>query len=353
MGLFKRLFGLGTKPAASPVAAESAAGYVPELPSPPTGFTWQPFEEARLTVLRPDGWFVHQVGNDESFTGCVSKESIPTEGSFKTGLTLLVFRRCKDDLRNHNPDFHPDVPVVGVFQARYPGLFSDPYIRILYCDECVRRTAHARLFRFQYRQAAPGRPPIIVQKFLIDFDQSSDVYEFIFESPEHTWDQGWQKGKQILTNLVFSAKPSANLVFSVDPPLPADDILQEKVLQVGSALGWSLAHENRSEGMFIWRFQLPAPDHAAHPAGGCFCWYMKRVDNEIWVDDPVQLLSADGSAPVMEQLADASRGLQQEFKQRWLALVGPVMLRGASPQTHSFELQRHAIMDALLPERQK
>lgn len=348
MGFFQRLFGLGSKPATRSVAVESAAVHVADLPSPPAGFIWHRFPEARLTVLRPDGWHVHQV-DYEDFTGCVSKECIQKEGSFRTGFTLLLFRGIKDLLRQSNPDFHPDAPIVGVFESRYAGLLSDPCNRVLYSDEGVRRTAHSRLYRLQYRQALPGRPPIIVQKFLIDFDQSADVYEFIFESPESTWDRSWQKGKQILTNLVFSANPSTNLVFSVDPPLPSDDVLQAKVLEVGRAMGWSLEYENRPESLFIWRVQLPLPGRdAARTIGCCFSWYMKRVDNEIWVNDPLQFEPVDGmSAEVAEQLADAARGLQEDFKQRWLALVGPVTLQGASPGTHSLELQMGAMLDLL------
>lgn len=77
MGWFKRLFGLGSEPAPSSVAAKSVARHTgtANLPSPPAGFTWQPFHEARMIVLRPDGWYVHQVGNEASFTGCVSKKS--------------------------------------------------------------------------------------------------------------------------------------------------------------------------------------------------------------------------------------------------------------------------------------
>jgi hypothetical protein len=340
MGFFKRLFGR-SKPA--------------DLLPPPQGFTWQHFEEVRIAILQPDGWYVHQVGDDKSFTGCVSKECIQTEGSFKTGLTLLVFRRVKDGLRERHPDgFDPDYPVLLTLHGRgYPDTLSDPQlVQVLYCDPVVHKTQGSRLYRFQYRQLAPSRPdlpwhgPIIVQKSLIDFDQSSDVYEFTFESPARSWDESWQKGKPILTNLAFSVNAQTNLMFSFDPPLPPDDVLQVKALEVGRALGWSLAHENRSEGLFIWRFQLPARDDPSRTIGGCFSWYMKRVGNEIWVDDPVQFRSDHGV--LVEELAELGPRLQADFKGRWLALVGPVTLRGASPQTHSAELQARAMGDLVL-----
>lgn len=349
MGFFKRFLGLGSTRPTGAAAADSAA-----LPSPPAGFSWHTFQQARMTVLRPDEWYVHQAGNDQSFTGCISKECVQTEGSFKTGLTLLVFRGVKEGLRKRNPDYDQDVAVAGIFHSRHgETFFSDSCNRVLYCDQMLQRNAHSRLFRFQYRQALLGKPPIIVQKFLIDFDQSSDVYEFIFESPESSWDQSWQKGKQILTNLVFCAGPSKNLVFSADPPLPPGDLLYAKTLEAGNAMGWSKAYENPAEGLFIWRVKVPAPvPDAARTFGGCFAWYMKRVENEIWVHDPVQFAAVDGSAEVMEQLTEEARGLQENFKRRWLALVGPVTLRGASPEIHKLELLMSTMADLLQPRKE-
>jgi hypothetical protein len=351
MGFFKRLFGLGLKPAAGTVPAEPAGDAAADLPSPPVGFTWHSFKDARITVLRPDGWYGHHVDNDDSFTGCISKESISSEGSFKTGLTLLVFRQIKDRPREENPNDDPGVPVLGVFLARHrSSLFSDPCKTVLYCDQAVQKTGHFRSFRFQYRHALPGNPPIIVQKFLIDVDDSNDVYEFVFESPESEWAENWQKGRQILRELVFSLNDSTNLMFSVDPPLPPDDVLHAKTLEAGQAMGWSLAYENRSEGLFLWRVQLPAPDgEASVPIGCCFSWYIKHVHNEIWADDSLQFEPRSMSTEVMEQLAAAARSLQEDFKRRWLALVGPVTLRGASPETHSSELQVRAMTALLMP----
>jgi tetratricopeptide (TPR) repeat protein len=303
-----------------------------------------------MTVLGPEGWYVHQV-DDEIFTGCVSKECIQTQGYFTTGLTLNAFRRVKEKLRQHNPNYHPDVPVMGILELMYPNFLSDSRLQVLYLDQGVQRTPGSRLFRFQYRQVGPVRPdlpwhgPLICQKLIIEFDESADVYHFTFESPESSWENSWQIGRQIMTNLVFSAGPSTQLLFSLDPPLPPDEVLQENALAAGRAMGWSLAYENRAEGLFIWRVLLPAPDReATRTIACCFSWYMKRVGNEIWVDDPFQCEPVAG-IEVIEQLALAGRALQEEFKRRWLALVGPVMLRGPSPETHSAELMTKAALE--------
>ena len=337
MGFFTRLFGRSSTPATPPAATGSVAV---EIPPPPAGFTWHPFPRARMTVLRPEGWYVHHVDN-ENFVGCVSKECIQTQGSFTTGLTLNVFPRVKERLKKHDPNYHPDALILGFLELKYPNVFSDPRLQVLYVDQGVQRTPGSRLFRFRYRQVSPGRSDIpwhgaiICQKFIIEFDQSGDLYHFTFECPESAWDDDWKIGKQMLTNLVFSATPSTAAMFSIDPPLGSDEFLQAKVLEVGQALGWTLAHEDRTQGHFIWRIDLAVAHKGRSPSthAGTFTWCMKRDGNEIMLYDPIDMFPLSGVSPeFLEEINAAARELQEDFKRRWLALVGPVTLQPGSPE---------------------
>ena len=335
------LFGLGSMPAAVPVAAEWAAVAMDKLPPPPEGFTWRPFKEAQMTVLQPEGWHVHEVIGSDSFASCVSKECIETEGNFETGLELRVNRGIKETLRQALPNAHPDTVVAGALGGRLPNLPSDPRIEVLYLDPCVQRTTASRLIRAQYRQLAqldttiPLRGPLIAQMFVIEFDQSQDVYVLTFESPEKLWDESWKVGKQILTNLVFSPDPSTGLIFSIDPPLPPDDLLRAKVLETGRSLGWSLAHEDHARGLFVWRIEIEAPRRGQPPSrhAGTFTWCMKRLGNQIEVYDPIDLIPlTESSGLFLEAISTAAGQMQKEFKRRWLARVGPVTLQPASPE---------------------
>ena len=66
---------------------------------------------------------------------------------------------------------------------------------------------------------------------------------------------------------------------------------------------------------------------------------MKRSDDGVALNDPI-LLSRCGE-PVQQatmlarQLQPAMRRLQEDFKRRWLDVVGPVKLIGPTPATHS------------------
>jgi tetratricopeptide (TPR) repeat protein len=120
--------------------------------------------------------------------------------------------------------------------------------------------------------------------------------------------------------------------------LPTNRALQSKLVEVGDSLGWALMYEDPHEGLFVWRLMITSLEHPALEAR--FTWYMKRVGEEIAVDDPMlALVELSGT----ESLRIESRRLQEEFKRRWLALVGPVSLRGPTPSTHSAEKYAEAI----------
>jgi hypothetical protein len=60
---------------------------------------------------------------------------------------------------------------------------------------------------------------------------------------------------------------------------------------------------------------------------------MKRTGNEIRLHDPINLFPLHGfSVDFLEEVSAAGREGQEEFKRRWLALVGPVTLQPASTE---------------------
>jgi hypothetical protein len=174
--------------------ASHAETWEPELPLPPAGFTWQSFPEARVIVLRPEGWHVHSVVSENGFTGCVSKEHIQTEGAFETGLTVQAFWRVQETMGQP-----ASVAAIGMYQA----FANDASNQVLYADQDVQTSPYSTSFRLRFRNAPPIAKPIFVHKFCIAFDRKSALYIFTFESPEVAWDENWQKGEHIMANLVL------------------------------------------------------------------------------------------------------------------------------------------------------
>ncbi len=121
-------------------------------------------------------------------------------------------------------------------------------------------------------------------------------------------------------------------------PLPSDDVLQAKVLEVGRAMGLTETYRDPDEGLFVWRVKLSVAEPTQTPAEchALFACYLKRVDGKVALQDPMLLLC--GAKPRVE-IQRETRRFQEEFKRRWLAAVGDVALIPPTTRTHSQDLE--------------
>jgi len=124
--------------------------------------------------------------------------------------------------------------------------------------------------------------------------------------------------------------------------LPPDNVLQAKVLEVGSEMGLTEIYEDPDEGLFVWRVKLSAAKsgQARTECDALFAWYLKRVEDKVALNDPFLLLC--GANPPAEILSE-TRPFQEEFKRRWLAAVGDVALIPPTTQTHSQDLEAEVL----------
>jgi len=115
-------------------------------------------------------------------------------------------------------------------------------------------------------------------------------------------------------------------------------------------MGLALAYENRNEGLFFWNFKVKSQgtEQSGKECDGLFSWYIKRVGNRIALDDPVALIP--GCPLEHKQFVAEAQQLQEEFKHRWIGLVGPVTLIGPTPTTHSAELSSQ-VFSRLIKEK--
>jgi len=190
MGFFDRLFG------------ESGAAVRPEplpraeLSTPPPGFGWHHFPRARVAVLRPGAWHTHEVDSEGSFTGCVTKESIPERGSFLTGLTLQLLRGVQG---------RAGLPASVLAVSMYQHAANDRFNTILLAEE-GRPQGEAATHRFRHRNAPGVAEPIIIHSFYVALDRKEELYLFTFESPERVSAESWAVGEVILKRLVLDVR---------------------------------------------------------------------------------------------------------------------------------------------------
>ncbi len=150
----------------------------------------------------------------------------------------------------------------------------------------------------------------------------------------------------MMRNLLIDCRLFMSVIFvladcaaaATSSPLPSDDVLHAKVIEVGRAMGLTEAYRDPTEGLFVWRVKLSVADPAQPPAEcpALFAWYLKRIDNEVALHDPMLLLC--GAKPRSELLLETRR-FQEEFKRRWLEAVGDVALIPPTARTHSQDLE--------------
>jgi hypothetical protein len=114
--------------------------------------------------------------------------------------------------------------------------------------------------------------------------------------------------------------------------LPPSETLFDKVVEVGRALGFHEAYEDRAEGLFIWRIVTRDPG-GTESCNGFFEWYLKPGADKVALVNGVVLIGCI-NAPWVQ--AEQER-LLDDFKRRWFAMVGPVTII-PEPTTHTFGL---------------
>jgi tetratricopeptide (TPR) repeat protein len=164
------------------------------LPPPPPHFDWHSFLMVGVSVLKPEGWHVHQVDTGTAFTGCISRESIQERGRFETGLTVQVIRGVQEGTGMPPQEFSR--------QLRQKERDNPDNAILLQLDEQETEMMTRLIYRF--RNAPSDAEPIIVHRFQIAVPARDELYLFIFESLERLWDADWTIGEQILKNLVLS-----------------------------------------------------------------------------------------------------------------------------------------------------
>jgi tetratricopeptide (TPR) repeat protein len=114
---------------------------------------------------------------------------------------------------------------------------------------------------------------------------------------------------------------------------PPDELLFDKVLEAGRAMGWQKPiYADRSAGKVVWRVKLDV----AGVCDGMFGWNIKRLGNMVAIHDPLFASGCrqDRSRRQLQRLQQftqvETRCLQEDIKRRWLTLVGPVTIVGTS-----------------------
>jgi hypothetical protein len=128
--------------------------------------------------------------------------------------------------------------------------------------------------------------------------------------------------------------------------IPSEDILHAKLRDVGNRLGGMLLYDDPAEGLFAWKIELLTPQDST-PATACISWFMKPGRNAIHLHDPVFWQAPKFNVTTQGELAAIASSLQEEFKRRWLEMVGPIQLREPRRSEQQLALQMKVMKDIL------
>lgn len=160
-------------------------------PPPPEGYSWKPILNGKSGLLVPDGWFFKFEKSGDTSAYFVSKENIETEGEFLTGLSLNVI---------------PDLAAkTGVKSSEYALVHMTEIAKRNEVLEAVEKvTGGFKLFIFRFKSSKSDPGDTMVYNLYVCNDRTGALWLYIFESPEAEWDEAWEVGDVLLSNLLLN-----------------------------------------------------------------------------------------------------------------------------------------------------
>jgi hypothetical protein len=164
--------------------------YAAELPSAPSGFDWQEFEEINAFFLKPNNWFFKHVSDRGVEAFFLTKEDIDKKGMFLTGLSLNYFKNVKGQT-----GFAPSEVSKRTFQATKSTRKVE--------EEKVVQHGNLQGIAYRHSFTPKGNNPKITM-YTIDFpdDKENTLLSIFFEAPADEWDEAWKLGKPMLDQFI-------------------------------------------------------------------------------------------------------------------------------------------------------
>jgi hypothetical protein len=162
------------------------AGVCPNLPNAPEGFDWKHLPESSLAVLAPVEWNFLSEPRETTNNYFISQENIPTEGSFKTGLTIQVINDEKQD-------------AVSTAKALPTKTMKLAGVEPVEVSERVE--GNLIIYEFEYKIS--GAYVSTAHNMVIANKATNTLYIIVFESPAEDWEEAWVIGQAMLDQLLF------------------------------------------------------------------------------------------------------------------------------------------------------
>jgi hypothetical protein len=165
-----------------------------QLPEPPDGYIWHRIEELQAAVITPPDWKRYAKDGPNSRVVAFSPQPLDQNNQFDTGLTTRLI-------------WHPQLSAGTEAKAMNEVLAS--IVRGIESNKAdnkvlrgtVEDRAGKKMLIVRHRNAPANLPPIVVHTVAIGDPATGLVYEFIFESPESSWEDNWKIAEPIFRRI--------------------------------------------------------------------------------------------------------------------------------------------------------
>jgi hypothetical protein len=162
------------------------------LPKAPDGYTWERFTEIQSAFLRPTGWHRFDKAGSSSHTYVISKESVKTNGSFETGLTMQAVKAIQEK-KGIPPSAFAVQMAQGILEKKENKKLSTQDVS----------SGPFKAFFIRYRNAPEVATPIVIHQVFIANDKKDTLFIVTFEAPEKSWTQAWRLGEPMIKNFLI------------------------------------------------------------------------------------------------------------------------------------------------------
>lgn len=162
-----------------------------KIPDAPEGYTWKKCEAIRASFLMPTGWFFKEEGKGDTKAYFISKESIDSQGMFKTGFSVNVIK---------NADLKVEIPLLEYTKQTIEALklFGEVW-GINQAGDGVYLKGYGAYLKSRSEEIGS----VVQYQLMLENEKTKTLYIIVFESLESEWSDAWKIGETIINNLAL------------------------------------------------------------------------------------------------------------------------------------------------------
>ncbi len=160
-------------------------------PPSPSGFTWYSAQNGVGTFLKPDGWYIHEEGNENTNALFISRENIKENGKFIIGFSVNQISSYSKNSK--------------LKASQYAKVFIQKIIdkhEVIKSGVIKGGPTDMNVARVKSENSGVKT---IVHHIAIGMDDRDELYLISFEAPESEWQAYYEKAGLMLNYIILGS----------------------------------------------------------------------------------------------------------------------------------------------------